>query len=243
MNTHTLRRSELNAGDVEHIAALSIGGLLMLGGLTRKGAAGWLLRMAGSAMLVRGATGYEPLYRALGVQLAKTPTGVGRQNVRVESTVVINRSPRDVYRIWRNLENLPVFMTNLVRVTEIDDTHSHWVSTAPAGLVVEWDAEIINDIEDEIIAWQTLEGSSVDTSGSVHFEPTENGGTRLRVVLRYDPPADNLGVQIARLFHTDPQVQIDRDLRRFKRIMEVPMPGSSAKEAAKSSPYESANVI
>lgn len=237
MYTESNTHKAINAGDVEHIASLTLGGIFLALGLTRGGIGGLLFKAGGAALLWRGVQGYEPVRRAVGLEFEKRPTGVGLQNVRVESIVTIDRSPEEVYRIWRNFENLPVFMSNLVSVEEIDDTRSHWVAKAPAGMVVEWDAEIVNDIENELIAWQTLEGSSVDSAGSVHFEPGVDGGTRLRVVLRYDPPADNLGASIAKLFRMDPQTQIDQDLERFKRIMEVPNAHKPV------SAYEGAQVI
>lgn len=220
---------EINAADIEHIGAMVAGGLMLLTGLRKGGLAGLIFKAGGTALLLRGKTGYRRLYDALGVQLPMTPTGVGRYNVRVESAVNVNRRPSEVYRIWRNLENLPVFMDDLVAVYEIDDVTSRWVARGPAGTVVKWDANIINDVENELIAWESLEGSGVDNAGSVHFEETPEGGTHVRVVLRYDPPAEQLGTALAKLFRRDPQTQIDRDLRRFKRIMDV---GGSISEAS-----------
>ena len=70
----------------------------------------------------------------------------------------------DVYRFWRRLENLPQFMTHLDRVTEAPDGTSHWVAAGPAGLTVEWDAEIINEVENKVLAWRSLPGSDVVTA-------------------------------------------------------------------------------
>lgn len=214
-------RTPIDAADVEHIAALLTGGLMLMTGYRKGGLGGLLFKAGGVALLYRGQQGYRRLYNALGVQMAEQPTGVGKQNVRVEAEVTVRKPREELYRIWRNLENLPVFMDHLVNVVELDDTHSRWVGKAPAGMVITWDAHIVNDIENELIAWETLEGSGVDNAGSVHFEDEGDDATRIRVVLRYDPPADLFGAFIAKLFHNDPQRQIEQDLRRFKRIMEV----------------------
>jgi uncharacterized membrane protein len=211
---------EINAADLEHIGALATGSLLLLNGFRKGGVFGALYKIAGLGLIYRGQQGYRRLYALLGIQMPERPTGVGKQNVRVDAEIVVNRPRAELYRIWRNLENLPVFMDHLLSVHEVDDRRSLWVARAPAGMVIKWDAEIVNDVENELIAWQSLEGSGVDNAGSVRFEDAE-GGTRIKVILRYDPPADMAGVWIAKLFRNDAQTQIDHDLGKFKSIMEI----------------------
>ena len=60
---------------------------------------------------------------------------------------------------------------NFESVTVIDERRSHWVATAPAGKRVEWDAEIVNEIEPDLIAWRTLPGADLVSAGSVRFRP------------------------------------------------------------------------
>ena len=215
------KTKEINASDVEHLGALITGGLLVLSGMRRGGAIGTLFKLGGLALIYRGQQGYRALYDAIGIALPDEPTGVGRQNVRVEASIVVNRPREELYRIWRNLQNMPVFMDHLLSVNEIDDTRSLWVAKAPAGMVVKWDAKIINDVENELIAWTTMEGSGVDHAGTVRFSDAPNGTTKIDVVFRYDPPADMLGVFVAKLFRNDPQQQIEKDLAKFKAIMEI----------------------
>ncbi len=212
---------EVNATDVEHIGAMTVGGLLLLKGLLKGGPLGLIYKLGGVALIYRGQQGYRPLYDALGITMPAGPTGVGKVNARVEHEIVIERPREDLYRIWRNLENLPIFMENLISVHEVDDLRSIWVAKAPVGTVIKWDAEIINDVPNELIAWQTLEGSGVDIAGSVHFDALENGSTRIRVIFRYDPPADALGIWLAKATGRDPQREIEDDLARFKAIMEI----------------------
>ncbi len=225
---------EINASDIEHIGSLTLGGLLLLKGLFKGGPLGLIYKVGGAALVYRGQQGYRRLYDALGIEMPANATGVGKNNVKVEHEVIVNRPREELYRIWRNLENLPVFMENLVSVHEIDDTHSVWVAKAPAGTVIKWDAEIVNDVENELIAWQTTEGSGVDNAGSIHFEPHGDDATRIKVVLRYDPPADQLGVIVAKAFGRDPQREIEADLDRFKAIMEVGGTATSATSGAAS---------
>jgi uncharacterized membrane protein len=210
----------VDASDVEHAGAMITGGLLLLVGLMRRGFVGSVYSVAGLALVARGARNYRPLYDALGIEMPNRPTALGRQHERVEASIEVDRPVSEVYRIWRNLENLPAFMPHLIEVRELDDLRSHWVAKAPAGMKIEWDAEIINDREDELIAWQSMEGSGVDNVGSVHFEATRTGGTRIRVILLYRPPGEALGTWVARQFHNDPQTQVEEDLYRFKQMAE-----------------------
>jgi uncharacterized membrane protein len=144
--------------------------------------------------------------------------------VRVVESIILNRPRSEVYRFWRNLENLPRFMDHLEAVSVQDEWRSHWVAKGPAGTRVEWDAEIHNEIPNELIAWRSLAGSEVDNAGSVHFMPTANGDTEVRVVLRYDPPAGKLGATVARLLGEDPSHQVSEDLRRLKQVVEASEP-------------------
>ena len=112
-------------------------------------------------------------------------------------------------------------MEHLQAVTVSGGNRSHWVAKAPLGQSVEWDAEIHNERENELIAWRSLEGSQVETAGSVHFTPAQAGrGTEVRVNLKYNPPAGQIGIALAKLLGEAPDQQIRDDLRRFKQVME-----------------------
>jgi len=113
-------------------------------------------------------------------------------------------------------------MDHLKSVTVNDNVHSHWVANAPAGTSVEWDAVIINERENKLIAWRSVEDADIGNAGSVHFTPAPGGrGTEVKVVLEYDPPAGKAGAIIARLFGEEPDQQVREDLRHFKEIMEA----------------------
>jgi len=144
------------------------------------------------------------------------------QGIRIEEQVTINRSREDLYRFWRNFENLPRVMRHLDSVKVINPTRSHWVAKAPAGLNVAWDAEIINDVENERIGWRSTEGADVPNAGSVRFDPAPGGhGTVVQVNLKYDPPMGPLGAGVAKLFDSEPSQTVAEDLRRFKNMMEM----------------------
>jgi uncharacterized membrane protein len=144
------------------------------------------------------------------------------RGVRVEHTITINRPIEEVYQFWRNFENFPRFMRHLESVQTIDDRRSRWQAKGPAGLRVEWDAEMVQEVEYAWIAWRSLPGSEVENHGSVRFARAPGArGTELRVQLEYLPPAGALGWSVARIFGEEPDQQIREDLRRFKQLMET----------------------
>jgi uncharacterized membrane protein len=111
-------------------------------------------------------------------------------------------------------------MEHLETVAVREEGVSHWVAKGPAGIDIEWDARIINEVENKVIGWQSLEGSTVSTAGSVNFDDTEHG-TRVRVHLQYNPPGGRVGAAIARMFGKEPNQTVREDLRRFKQLMET----------------------
>jgi uncharacterized membrane protein len=148
-------------------------------------------------------------------------TTTGRTN-QVRKSLIINRTPEELYQFWRNFENLPRFMPYLESVRVTGDRRSHWVAKAPAGTSVEWDAEMTEDRPNELISWRSLEGADVDNSGTVHFERAPGGrGTLVKVDINYNPPAGVLGAAIAKLMGDDPGAQALESLRCLKQLMET----------------------
>jgi uncharacterized membrane protein len=225
--TETSTRS-VNVGQYERLASAVGGGALALYGITRGSLGGIALALVGAALVQRGVTGHCNLYEAMNFSSAGDESLRNSENVsvpaergtKVEHGVTINRPAAELYGFWRNFENLPRFMNHLESVKRFGGNRSHWVAKAPGGTTVEWDAEVYNEKEGEMIAWRTLEGSQVASAGSVHFEPAGEGATNVRVNLKYDPPGGKLGALVARLFGENPQRQIEEDLARFKEMME-----------------------
>lgn len=212
---------------------MAAGGALAAYGLSRRARPGGAATLAAAALLYRGATGRCDVYRALGVDRAEGTTRYaadrgsdtrrvlgGLRGIHVEQSVTISTPIAEAYRFWRNLENLPMFMHHLKSVSLREEGVSHWVARGPAGLRVEWDARIINEVENKVIGWQSLKGSTVSSAGSVNFDETPHG-TRVRVHLQYNPPGGRLGAAVARLFGEAPNQTIREDLRRFKQLMET----------------------
>lgn len=144
-------------------------------------------------------------------------------------SVTINRPREEIYAFWRDFSNLALVMENIERIETLDATRSHWVVTAPAGKVVEWEAVVTDDQPGRLIAWQSVEGADVRSSGRVEFfDAAPKRGTIVRATFAYDPPAGVIGEWIARLFQREPNVQTRRDLRRLKQFLETGEVTSSA---------------
>lgn len=142
--------------------------------------------------------------------------------MEARSAITVNAPSPAVYAAWRDFERLPAFMYHLESVTTTIDRRSHWVVKGPAGTTVEWDAEIVEDVPGERIAWRSISGAAVDNSGVVRFTPApRNQGTEVHVELEYSPPGRALGAFILKLFGEEPNQQIADDLRRFKQIVET----------------------
>ncbi len=152
---------------------------------------------------------------------ARTAQGAQRP-IEVRKAVTILRPRAELYRFWRDFGNLPRFMEHLESVQVLDDRRSHWRAKAPAGSTVEWDAEIVEERENEFIAWRSLQNADVSNWGSVLFvDAPGNRGTEVHVKLRHEPPGGKLGAIVAKLFGEEPGRQVASDLRRFKQAMEV----------------------
>lgn len=140
----------------------------------------------------------------------------------VGRTVTINRPRAELYAFWRDFRNLARFMENIESIELDDNRRSHWKVAAPAGQTVEWDSEVIEDVENERIVWRSTENADIKNTGSVTFKDgPPDRGTEVTATIVYDPPAGDLGKLIAKLFGKEPKVQARRDLRRFKQLMET----------------------
>jgi uncharacterized membrane protein len=195
------------AGDALDLAGVAAG--LAIPGVDRT-------RLAVTGAAVAGITALD-IYcaRDLGERARAAP-------LYVATSVVVERPAADLYRFWRNLENLPRVMPHLQSVHVLGDNVSHWVAHAPWGGRVEWDSELIDDVSGERLAWRTVDGSDVFNAGSVRFSPLADGAcTEVTVELLYVPPAGAVGAAVARLFGKDAGQDMFADLAAFKHMMEA----------------------
>jgi uncharacterized membrane protein len=202
-----------------------IGAAALIGyGLSRRSLSGLCLAAGAMPLAYRGVTGEWPIgLHALTGRDDDTRAALGGdKGINVKESIRLENPVDEVFRFWKRLENLPRFMTNVLSVTDKGGGHSHWAVRGPAGIPVEWDAEIINEIQNKLIAWRSLPGGDVVSAGSVTFGPArQDRGTQVTVSLQYDPPAGKMGSTVAMLFGREPSQTIREDLRRLKQIIEA----------------------
>lgn len=216
-----------NMSEIERWLSVSTGlGLATYALTKRRGMARWTLAGFGALLVGRGTSGHCHTYELFGINTAGTGQDTrralgGSGGVLVDERVTINQPIEILYRFWRNLENLPRFMRHLESVERITDTLSRWRAKGPAGTTVEWNAEIINEVPNQVIGWQSIEESEVVSAGSVNFASAGPGlGTHVHVRLQYSPPGGKVGAAIVKLLGQDPATDIREDLQQFKQLVE-----------------------
>jgi len=209
-------------GGVERWASLATATAVMAYGFSRKSRYGFLLAAAAAPLAYRGIAGEWPRF-GFGRRDGDTRAALsGSGGVNVHESVRMQRPVDEIFTFWRRLANLPRFMQHLESVTDLDGGRSHWVAKGPAGIRVEWDAEIFNEVPNTLLAWRSLPGSDVVTAGSVNFKSVRNGTEcEVSVNLQYDPPAGKAGAAMAALFGREPSQTIREDLRQLKRLLET----------------------
>jgi uncharacterized membrane protein len=195
-----------NVGQMERLVGGIAGIALTYLGLKRASLGGLLVAGVGGALVYRSTTGYCPAYGALGIDThhdtAARPEDYFERGVHVEQSYMIQRPVEEVYRFWRDFANLPVFMDHLQKVEVLSSTRSRWTAKAPLLGQVSWEAEIIHDQPNELIAWKSVEHATVANAGTVTFKRRDVEGqpqTEIKVVLDYIPPAGAEGQSIAQL--------------------------------------------
>jgi uncharacterized membrane protein len=192
-------------GAVSRWGAVLGGGALAVYGITRRSPGGIALATAG------GVVAY----------LAAKSNSLQREPISW-SSVLLNCSPREAYRFWRDFDNLPLFMRHLESVSVLDERRSRWIALGPLGKKIHWDAEIVNEREGELITWRSLPGSEIEVDGFVQFRPAPaNRGTILFAKIQYRTPKGAAGVALSKMLGKDPSFLMRQDLRRLKALLET----------------------
>jgi uncharacterized membrane protein len=206
-----------NVGRPERLLSVIGGGYLLYNAIAER-KAGVYQTLAGSYLLLRGFTGFCPLYRAAG----KTEVDFRTQNINIKAALTINRPREQVYAFWRRLENLPLFMKHLKRVEVIDEKTSEWKAVVPGEWgAITWRSEIVKDDPGSTLSWHSLPGSAIENAGKITFSDAGRFGTEIHVVISYHAPLGLLGEKTIRLFNPVFEDIVKEDVRNFKRYMET----------------------
>jgi uncharacterized membrane protein len=209
-----------NVSNFERGLSIAIGAWMIYRGLKKlpKSPISNLIKAStGAGLLARGIAGFCPVYDYFDIDGNKTTS------VNIRSTFIVNKPRHEVYAFWRKLENLPLFMRHLESVQEMDNKRSYWEAKVPNNLVtIKWEAEIVKEEKDSLLAWQSLPGATIENAGKVEFrDALGHHGTELRIMITYRPPAGNIGSQVARLFNPVFEKSVKEDINNFKQFIEL----------------------
>lgn len=217
MRENKMMNMNPNLGTIERVLSL-MGGTYMLYDALAKERKSLVEAVSAGYLLYRGATGHCPMYEAL------VPGKTGRMGKRidVETSVRVNKPRSEVYSFWRELENLPLFMRHLERVTTLDEDSSEWEAKVPGGLgTISWEAVIVEEDQDRRIKWKSLPGSTVENEGTVTFRDTGDSGTEVDVHISYSTPLGAPGDEVAKLLTPVFEGMVKKDINNLKRYMET----------------------
>ena len=206
---------------LEHLskpANFIAGGLLGLYALKRRDMVGLFAAGVGAGLLYRGAQQNDLLDGGFLRRLLHTKA---RRLVPFERQLIIDRPPEDVYRFWRNLENLAIFLPRIRDIRVVDERHSHWQFKLTDARYLEWTAQLLDDEPQQLLVWRTVEPSDLHHRGWVHFEPLRGGrSTRQTIRLYIHAPGGRPGAQLVQWLHNIPARYFTRDLQYFRSILE-----------------------
>jgi len=203
-----------NVSTLERIVMITSGAYLLYNGASKNDKNIGKIS-TGGAMLLRGISGYCPLYDA--VDHLKNDKA---SNVNIHISSVINKPVGEVYAFWRDLENLPKFMTHLESVEPISYTTSKWTARGPAGIgKLSWKAEIVKDEKERLISWNSLPDSTIKNAGKVVFK-SKGEATQIDVTISYHAPLGIAGESASKMLNPYFEKLVQSDIMNFKSYME-----------------------
>ncbi|GGE16409.1 cyclase [Polymorphobacter glacialis] len=213
-----------NLKPVERGLSVAAGSVIGVIATQQKGTAGVLMGLLGSLLVARGVTGASPAKRLIGQRPdeAEIAKAAGWSSAALVSRAVTINAPREmVYRQFREIQRWPYWAFNVESVRIRRDGRLHFVSIDPTG-PVEWDARITDERPGELLAIASVPGSKVPTTARYEFRDAVGGrGTEIHAAVAYRPPGGSMGRYAAKLTQREPGIQLRRDLKRFKSLIET----------------------
>lgn len=203
-------------GTKERLLSILGGSYLMFKALSNKKKS-FMKATSGGYLLYRGATGHCPISNAIG---RSEVDELG--DINIITSLTINKPRSEVYEFWRKLENLPLVMNHLERVTILDEKYSEWEAKIPGGMgSITWKSEIVEDEPGVRLGWQSVPDSTIENTGNINFRDAGKFGTEVRAVIAYRAPFGSPGEGVAKLMNPVFKEMVRDDIKNFKKYLET----------------------
>jgi uncharacterized membrane protein len=196
--------------NVKHVAAAVVGGALF--GARARGRLGLFARLAGVALLAAAA---EPL-----VERRVIGAGERRRSLALRESIEIDKPVSDVFEFFKNFENFARIIGAIHSVVDYEDGLSHWEAYTTSGELVSWDAVVTKYVPNSVIAWESVAGGPVESTGLIRFAPVSATRTRLNFELTYRAAPSGLGDAMRALVTPAPVEQLRADLEHARFYIE-----------------------
>lgn len=212
--THIIERK--NVGNTERFISVLSGALLAYDSV--KNSKSVTEGLLAAYLLYRGISGKCAVYSFID----RGERNFQAENVNLRASVFINRPRSEVYRLWKDVANLPMFLKHLKKVEVLDEKTSRWTIKTPNDIAdIQWTSELVKDIPNEHLGWSSVEGSGIDNAMTVKFNDAGMYGTELQFVISYRAPAGLVGEGIGRLINPLLQKLVNKDIQNMKVNLEA----------------------
>jgi uncharacterized membrane protein len=89
----------------------------------------------------------------------------------MEGEVSVRVPPAQLFRLWRDVENLPTLVSHIESVERRGTRRSHWKMRGGEESPLEWDVEADDEVENERLGWRSVRGAPVDSVAAITFVP------------------------------------------------------------------------
>ena len=143
----------------------------------------------------------------------------------LEHTVTseINAPVSEVWKMWSDLDSMPLWMTWIESVKTIDQETktlpdlTEW-TLAANGFRFKWQAKINERIEAQKLEWESIGG--LPTKGSVRFYEKENNQTNVKLTISYELPKILARLMQENILGKMVNNELQNNLDRFKNLVE-----------------------
>ncbi|MGK5742176.1 SRPBCC family protein [Micromonospora sp. URMC 103] len=138
----------------------------------------------------------------------------------VEARVTIDRPVADVFAFYRDFENLPRFLGDVLAVERTGPATFRWTIQGPLGIRVRSTIRLTEERTNELIRYETTAAPGLKGRWAVRFAPAPDPG-RTEVHQTLATPFGKLGRAALALVGKPPAAEVAANLRRLKQVLET----------------------